>query len=108
LNSPAIAIANGTARDENPVNSTGGWMVIHGSCRSGLRPCPSIGMRPAAKVRNGPRITVTRLSITNGRLRKNIAAPVSACLSRINTSPSVQVISAHRTKVPSCPPQNAA
>ena len=82
-------------------------MVIHGSCRSGLSPCPSIGTRPPGKVRNGPRITVTRPSITSGRLRKNIAGAVSACLSRISTSPSVQVISAHRTNVPSCPPQNA-
>src|SRR5437867_1487125 len=41
--SAAIAIANGITSEENPVNSTGGWIVIHGSWSSGFRPLPSIG-----------------------------------------------------------------
>src|SRR5437660_8282761 len=77
LNIAAIAIANGTTSDENPVNSTGGWIVIHGSCSSGLSPLPSAGTCPGANMRNGPRITVTSPSMTSGRLRKNIDAVVS-------------------------------
>ncbi len=108
LASAAMAIANGTASEENPVNSTGGWIVIHGSWSSGFNPWPSGGAWPPGNIRNGPRITVTSPSITSGRFRKNIAVGLSGWRIRSSTSPSVQVISAQSMKVPSCPPQNAA
>ena len=39
----AIAKAKGTERDAKPQNITGGWITIHGSCRSGFNPTPSSG-----------------------------------------------------------------
>jgi len=51
LQSAAIANANGTLSEAKPENMTGGWMTIHGSCRSGFRPCPSGGSE--ARNRNG-------------------------------------------------------
>ena len=55
IHSAPIANANGTERDANPENMTGGWMTIHGSCRSGFRPWPSGGI--CARNRNGDCLT---------------------------------------------------
>ena len=103
-----MAMANGTVSEAKPMNSTGGWMVIHGSWSSGFRPCPSGGTRPGGNSRNGPRITLTSPSMMSGRFRKAIAVSVSGCRSRISTRPSVAVSSAQSRNVPSCPPQKAA
>ena len=53
--SAAMEKAAGIPRDANPRNMIGGWIVIHGSWRSGLSPFPSGGM--VSKVSNGLRFT---------------------------------------------------
>ena len=63
---------------------------------------------PGGNIRNGPRITVTSPSMTSGRLRKNIAGVMSACLHAHQDQAERAVSSAHSMNVPSCPPQNAA
>src|SRR2546422_11605364 len=70
LTSAAMAIAKGTTSEENPVNSTGGWMGIHGAWSNGVRPVPSGGTCPTGEGRDGPRITGTSPSIINGRVRE--------------------------------------
>ena len=50
-----MAKANGTESEAKPANMTGGWMTIHGSCRSGFSPDPSGGT--SARKRKGDCLT---------------------------------------------------
>ena len=60
-----IAKANGTERDANPANITGGWITIHGSWRRGFSPWPSAGI--CSRNRKGGCLTRITTMATNDR-----------------------------------------